>query len=69
MMMTSIKYLSKEKGIRVEVDDGLSAKGFGLPGKLSNVKVILNGGQWVTFLKPDGYLSLYPTAFMSCIET
>ncbi|CAL5358918.1 unnamed protein product [Camellia sinensis] len=37
---------------------GLGAKGFGLPGKLSNVKVTLNGGQRVTFLKPDGYFSL-----------
>ncbi|KAH0865669.1 hypothetical protein HID58_082880, partial [Brassica napus] len=28
--------------------------------KLSNVKVILNGGQCVTFLRPDGYFTLYP---------
>ncbi|KAF7150471.1 hypothetical protein RHSIM_Rhsim02G0203400 [Rhododendron simsii] len=40
---------------------GLGAKGLLLPGKLSNVKVILNGGQRVTFLKPDGYFSF-------CIE-
>lgn len=40
---------------------GTGVKGFGLPGKTSNVKVILNGGQWVTFLRPDGYFSLYPT--------
>ncbi|XAR70999.1 hypothetical protein NMG60_11028068 [Bertholletia excelsa] len=33
------------------------AKGIGLPKKQSNVKVILNGGQKVTFLKPDGYFS------------
>ncbi|XP_012068149.2 ER membrane protein complex subunit 7 homolog isoform X2 [Jatropha curcas] len=38
---------------------GLGAKGFGLPGKLSNVKVILNGGQSITFLRPDGYFSFY----------
>lgn len=37
------------------------AKGFGLPAKISNIKVILNGGQRVTFLKPDGFFSLYPT--------
>ncbi|GMQ03028.1 hypothetical protein CsSME_00048996 [Camellia sinensis var. sinensis] len=37
----------------------LGAKGFGLPGKLSNVKVTLNGGQRVTFLKPDGYFSFH----------
>lgn len=36
------------------------AKGFGLPVKANNAKVILNGGQHVTFLKPDGYFSLYP---------
>ncbi|KAA0063326.1 ER membrane protein complex subunit 7-like protein [Cucumis melo var. makuwa] len=34
-------------------------KGFGLPGKTSNIKVILNGGQRVTFLRPDGYFSFY----------
>lgn len=39
---------------------GMDAKGFGLPGKLSNVKVILNGGQGITSLRPDGYFSLYP---------
>ncbi|OAY27414.1 ER membrane protein complex subunit 7 homolog [Manihot esculenta] len=38
---------------------GVGAKGFGLPGKLSNVKVILNGGQNITFLRPDGYFSFY----------
>ncbi|OAY53647.1 ER membrane protein complex subunit 7 homolog [Manihot esculenta] len=36
---------------------GMDAKGFGLPGKLSNVKVILNGGQGITSLRPDGYFS------------
>ncbi|KAJ0671238.1 putative ER membrane protein complex subunit 7 [Helianthus annuus] len=40
---------------------GFGAKGFGLPVKANNAKVILNGGQQVTFLKPDGYFSLYPT--------
>jgi hypothetical protein len=37
----------------------LGAKGLLLPGKLSNVKVFLNGGQRVTFLKPDGYFSFH----------
>ncbi|CAL0319145.1 unnamed protein product [Lupinus luteus] len=32
---------------------------FILPGKVSNVKVILNGGQRVTFLRPDGYFSFH----------
>jgi hypothetical protein len=36
-----------------------SVKGFGLPAKLSNVKVILNGGQRVTFLRPDGFFSFH----------
>jgi len=40
---------------------GVSAKGFGLPAKTSNTKVILNGGQRVTFARPDGYFALYPT--------
>ncbi|KDP46545.1 hypothetical protein JCGZ_08517 [Jatropha curcas] len=44
---------------RVQIAAGLGAKGFGLPGKLSNVKVILNGGQSITFLRPDGYFSFY----------
>ncbi|CAI0444289.1 unnamed protein product [Linum tenue] len=35
------------------------AKGFGAPVKISNVKVILNGGQNVTFLRPDGYFSFH----------
>ncbi|PON89867.1 Carbohydrate-binding-like fold containing protein [Trema orientale] len=35
------------------------AKGFGLPGKISNIKVILNGGQRVTFLRPDGFFSFH----------
>ncbi|KAL6980220.1 hypothetical protein U1Q18_021863 [Sarracenia purpurea var. burkii] len=44
---------------RVKIPIGLGAKGYGLPGKLSNVKVILNGGQLVTFLRPDGYFSFH----------
>ncbi|WCJ30336.1 hypothetical protein M5689_011903 [Euphorbia peplus] len=38
---------------------GVGVKGFGLPGKLSNVKVILNGGRNITFVRPDGYFSFY----------
>ncbi|XP_057957418.1 ER membrane protein complex subunit 7 homolog [Malania oleifera] len=34
-------------------------KGFGFLAKLSNAKVILNGGQRVTFLRPDGYFSFH----------
>ncbi|KAL6874097.1 hypothetical protein ACP4OV_014179 [Aristida adscensionis] len=45
---------------RIKID-GASVKGFGLPAKTSNTKVILNGGQKVTFARPDGYFSLYPT--------
>ncbi|KAJ9702718.1 hypothetical protein PVL29_004446 [Vitis rotundifolia] len=43
---------------RVKIES-TGVKGFGLPGKTSNVKVILNGGQWVTFLRPDGYFSFH----------
>ncbi|KAJ6995114.1 hypothetical protein NC653_017794 [Populus alba x Populus x berolinensis] len=39
---------------------GIGTKGLGGHGKVSNVKVLLNGGQHVTFLRPDGYFSLYP---------
>ncbi|CAN1828422.1 ER membrane protein complex subunit 7 homolog [Linum perenne] len=35
------------------------AKGFGVLGKVSTVKVILNGGQNVTYLRPDGYFSFH----------
>ncbi|CAN0877540.1 ER membrane protein complex subunit 7 homolog [Linum grandiflorum] len=35
------------------------AKGYGVLGKMANVKVILNGGQNVTFLRPDGYFSFH----------
>ncbi|XWS70458.1 hypothetical protein CRYUN_Cryun03dG0050000 [Craigia yunnanensis] len=38
-------------------------KGFALLGRMSNVKVILNGGQNITFLRPDGYFSLYPNIY------
>ncbi|GAV60540.1 DUF2012 domain-containing protein [Cephalotus follicularis] len=38
---------------------GFGAKGFILPGKISDAKVILNGGQSVTFLRPDGYFSFH----------
>ncbi|KAM7277492.1 hypothetical protein ACFE04_019358 [Oxalis oulophora] len=37
----------------------LAAQGFALPGKLSDVKIILNGGQNYTFLTTDGYFSFY----------
>ncbi|EXB80731.1 hypothetical protein L484_008511 [Morus notabilis] len=43
---------------RVKIPD-FGAKGFGLPAKISNIKVILNGGQRVTFLKPDGFFSFH----------
>ncbi|KAK9079505.1 hypothetical protein SSX86_001177 [Deinandra increscens subsp. villosa] len=38
---------------------GFGAQGFGLPVKANNAKVMLNGGQQVTFLKPDGYFSFH----------
>ncbi|KAK8976248.1 hypothetical protein V6N11_007737 [Hibiscus sabdariffa] len=38
---------------------GFGPKGFALPGRMSNVKVILNGGQNVTFVRPDGYFSFH----------
>ncbi|PRQ26705.1 putative carbohydrate-binding-like, carboxypeptidase, regulatory domain-containing protein [Rosa chinensis] len=37
----------------------LGVKGFGLHGKISNIKVILNGGQSVTYLRPDGFFSFH----------
>jgi ER membrane protein complex subunit 7 len=40
---------------------GTSVKGFGLAMKTSNTKLILNGGQRVTFARPDDYFALYPT--------
>ncbi|KAK4742699.1 hypothetical protein SAY87_000700 [Trapa incisa] len=43
---------------RVKIPSAVvGAKGFGLQGKISDVKVILNGGQRATFLRPDGYFS------------
>ncbi|XVF48330.1 hypothetical protein PTKIN_Ptkin03bG0181500 [Pterospermum kingtungense] len=44
---------------RVKIPQGLGTKAFAYPGKMSNVKVILNGGQNVTFLRPDGYFSFH----------
>ncbi|KAJ8534951.1 hypothetical protein K7X08_016679 [Anisodus acutangulus] len=38
---------------------GFSLKGSGLAAKSSNVKVTLNSGQRVTFLRPDGYFSFH----------
>uniref|UniRef100_A0A2P2K1Z2 ER membrane protein complex subunit 7 homolog isoform X2 n=1 Tax=Rhizophora mucronata TaxID=61149 RepID=A0A2P2K1Z2_RHIMU len=43
---------------RVKIS-GLDTKGIGAPGKISNIKVILNGGQSVTFLRPDGFFSFH----------
>ncbi|CAH9144719.1 unnamed protein product [Cuscuta epithymum] len=38
---------------------GFNLKGSGLLAKASDVKVVLNGGQRVTFLRPDGYFSFH----------
>ncbi|XP_030452653.1 ER membrane protein complex subunit 7 homolog [Syzygium oleosum] len=38
---------------------GAGAIMFGLPGKISDAKVILNGGKRITFLRPDGYFSFH----------
>ncbi|RLN13187.1 hypothetical protein C2845_PM09G19610 [Panicum miliaceum] len=43
---------------RIKID-GVNVKGFGLPAKTSNTKVILNGGQRVTFARPDGYFAFH----------
>ncbi|MQM19138.1 hypothetical protein Taro_052139 [Colocasia esculenta] len=43
---------------RIKID-GISSKGFGLPAKMTNVKIILNGGQRVTFARPNGYFSFH----------
>ncbi|XP_020273548.1 uncharacterized protein LOC109848434 isoform X2 [Asparagus officinalis] len=40
---------------------GTGSKDFGLLAKISNIKVILNGGQSVLFVRADGYFSLYTT--------
>ncbi|RXH92104.1 hypothetical protein DVH24_021127 [Malus domestica] len=45
---------------RVKIPPSLGVKGFAPYGKISNIKVILNGGQSVTFLRPDGFFTLYP---------
>ncbi|XP_019249020.1 PREDICTED: ER membrane protein complex subunit 7 homolog isoform X2 [Nicotiana attenuata] len=47
---------------------GFSLKGSGLSAKASNVKVILNGGQRVTFLRPDGYFSLSLSGFQVRVD-
>ncbi|KAG6478804.1 hypothetical protein ZIOFF_062248 [Zingiber officinale] len=39
---------------------GKTPKEFGHSSKLTNAKVILNGGQNITFTRADGYFSLYP---------
>ncbi|GLT77139.1 hypothetical protein SLA2020_487510 [Shorea laevis] len=44
---------------RVKIPQGLGVQGFASPGKISNVKVLLNGGQNITFLRPDGYFSFH----------
>lgn len=44
---------------------GMGSKGFGLPAKTANTKVILNGGQRVTFVRPDGYFALYPIPLLN----
>ncbi|XVF89348.1 hypothetical protein PTKIN_Ptkin19aG0123100 [Pterospermum kingtungense] len=44
---------------RVKIPQGLGTNGFVLPGRMLNIKVILNGGQNVTFLRPDGYFSFH----------
>ncbi|GAB2284930.1 hypothetical protein Dimus_019383 [Dionaea muscipula] len=43
---------------RVKIPN-IGIKGYGIPGKISNIKVILNGGLEVTFLRPDGYFSFH----------
>ncbi|XP_043719837.1 ER membrane protein complex subunit 7 homolog isoform X1 [Telopea speciosissima] len=39
--------------------EGMGATGFSLAAKKSNAKITLNGGQKVTFLRPDGYFSFH----------
>ncbi|XP_021738995.1 ER membrane protein complex subunit 7 homolog [Chenopodium quinoa] len=43
---------------RVKIPN-FGTRDFGLPAKTSNIKVILNGGQRVTLLRPDGYFSFH----------
>ena len=45
---------------------GISSKSFGLHTKMPNVKIILNGGQRVTYARHNGYFSLYPSAIVYC---
>ncbi|MED6124039.1 hypothetical protein PIB30_055210 [Stylosanthes scabra] len=44
---------------RVKIPSNFGTKDYIIPGKVTNVKVILNGGQRVTFLRPDGYFSFH----------
>lgn len=37
----------------------LAGTAIGHAAKFSNINVVLNGGQNITFLRPDGYFSLY----------
>lgn len=39
--------------------EGLGVKNHGFPSKTANVKVILNGGDRVSFIRSDGYFSFY----------
>lgn len=43
----------------------MTSKGFGASSKLLNAKIILNGGQNVTFVRADGYFTLYPIKHFS----
>ncbi|CAL9749019.1 unnamed protein product [Musa acuminata subsp. burmannicoides] len=43
---------------RVKVE-GMTSKGFGASSKLLNAKIILNGGQNVTFVRADGYFTFH----------
>ncbi|GAB2223134.1 hypothetical protein Droror1_Dr00017271 [Drosera rotundifolia] len=64
LLLSTDAALSSRKGDgytiagRVKIPS-IGTKGYGIPGKISNVKVILNGGQVVTFLRPDGYFSFH----------
>lgn len=43
-----------------QIANALAGAGaFGLPGKISDAKVTLNGGKRITFLRPDGYFSFH----------
>ncbi|PKA59173.1 ER membrane protein complex subunit 7 like [Apostasia shenzhenica] len=43
---------------RIKID-GAGTNGFGHPAKISNTKILLNGGQIVTFARADGYFSFF----------